>query len=154
MLHQLPKSFVDAIKSEHRMICAKAYQLESALHEATAQKWSLNMIQEVTNRLTDLEHCLHDHFEREEQGGFLDEAAANAPRVAVESAHLMRDHTEILARIREMIEHAKHNQATDALEWFPFAQSLRALLRQLLAHETQENALLRNAFNLDAEALQ
>ena len=153
MLNQLSPGYLEAIKREHRTIGEKTHQLETMLREAVTRGWPTGLVRDLATRLRDLEQTLQQHFVREEEGGFLDEAVCTAPQYAAETSRLMHEHTEILARIREMITKATDKLTVDPSQSYPFAKSLESTLRQLLMHETRENALLKKAFNLDSDAI-
>lgn len=153
MLNQLSPNYVEAIKREHRTIGEQAHRLEVLLHDAVERGWPAGLIHAIANRLKALEETLQRHFALEEDGGFLDEAVCSAPHHAAETTRLMHEHTEILARLREMISLATDKLVSAPSQSFSFAKSLQAVLRQLLMHETREHDLLKKAFNLDSDAL-
>jgi len=153
MLNQLSPSYLEAIKREHRTIGEQAHQLEKALRETVLQGWPASSIHDLATRLTALERTLRKHFAKEEDGGFLDEAVSTAPQYRAETSRLLHEHPEILARIREMIARSTDELTANSSLSFPFTKSLEATLRQLLMHETHENALLQKAFNLDSDTI-
>jgi len=153
MLNQLSPGYLQAIKREHHTIGEKAHQLELVRREAVARNWPISLIRDTSIRLRELEQILQEHFVREEEGGFLDEAVCNSPQYAAESSRLMHEHSEILGRIREMLARSSDRLAADPSLAYPFAKSLEATLRQLLMHETRENVLLKKAFNLDSDSI-
>jgi hypothetical protein len=153
MLNQLSPGYVEAIKREHRAIGEQAHQLQATLRDAVARGWPAGVVEDLAIRMKTLERTLVQHFAQEEEGGFLDEAVCSAPQYAAETSRLMHEHTEILARLREMIVRATGKLAAEPSQSYPFAKSLEATLRQLLMHETHENGLLKKAFNLDSDAI-
>ncbi|MBI2824727.1 MAG: hemerythrin domain-containing protein [Planctomycetia bacterium] len=154
MIGQESKAFIDAMKSEHRDLGDMVHRLELLLKEAVGRGWPGPLAEDIWVRLQKLERVLADHFAREEQGGFLEEALAHAPRFGPQAEHLLSEHVTLLACVRYLVREAELNRHTPSAFWQVFADALAGALRQLLAHEAQENALLQKAFNADADIVQ
>ncbi len=125
------------------------------LQEAAEQGWTEVVACEILDRLRQLEQGLTAHFRREEEGGFLEEATASAPRFSQQVEELMGEHKELLDSVRALLATAQDQCASKskiAGSWEPFENELSATLQQLLDHETRENGLLQRAFNIEFDS--
>jgi len=96
---------------------------------------------------------LAHHFTRKEERGWLDEALARAPRFGAAVEGLLKEHDEMLTRIRELALQANRYREALGMPWRDLSEALAVILRQVHTHEARENELLQQAFNLDNEAL-
>ncbi len=127
------------------------HTLDVALAKARAEAWPRPATDDLVGRLEHLAGHLTAHFAREEEGGLLEEATAEAPRFGLEAQALLEEHVQLLARVRNLVAMGRGNCQAPAASWQEFAEGLAGTTRQLLAHEGRENALLQKAFNVDEE---
>ena len=154
MIHQLTHAYANAIKCEHRDLAALAHRLQMAVTEATSKGWPEPAAKDIVDHLQQLENCLANHFAREEEGGFLEEATAGAPRFGHEVERLLEEHKELLADVRMLVAMGRKHCASatqTATAWDSFGTKLTATIKQLLNHETRENSLLQHAFNVELD---
>jgi iron-sulfur cluster repair protein YtfE (RIC family) len=148
MLDRVLHGFVDAMKCEHRQIEQLLHLLELTLDEASVNGRSLAVRDTVLDQLDKLDHCLAEHFKREEEGGFLEDVMAAVPRFADEAGRLLKEHEEMLRHLRELAREARENVEVFRTDWQSFAATMRNLIRQLTSHELRENSLLQRAANV------
>ena len=148
MLDQVLTGYVNAMTCEHRQIEGLVRRLEQNLDALSAHEPDVPDMAHVEEQLVQLEKFLTGHFQREEEGGFLDDAAVAAPSCAGEAGHLLQEHSQLLTRVRELGDLARQQSVATQADWQSFAAALRNALRQLGSHEQRENELLHRAFNV------
>ena len=93
----------------------------------------------------DLGEELPAHFALEEQDGYLSEARAAAPRLSLRAGRLRGQHPLLRERAAALLERAGR-AARKPDEWMDVEREFAALRADLLAHEQEENELMREAF--------
>ena len=96
--------------------------------------------------------CDHveEHFQREENGGWLEEAVVRAPHLARRLGRLERQHKPLCQRVQRLVAAAEAGKQGD--KWLnEFEEKFAKFGRQLLAHETCEERVLQKGFNDDLE---
>ena len=102
---------------------------------------STNDTRELIARLDAL---LTRHFALEESDGYFAEELAIAPQLAHAAAGLLKEHQEILARVKQVGASSRAGSATDSLD-----QEVRDLVQQLNDHEAAENRLVQKVYLQD-----
>jgi len=90
--------------------------------------------------LEELSNLLQQHFEHE-QDGLPDVVQMQAPRLTSRLQPLLREHKELLATVRSLIDRA---EGAD-VEGPTLQKQLQAFSGRLRAHEDKENELLQDA---------
>jgi hypothetical protein len=136
------------IAAEHRGLERRASQLiqlarrpveESALPEALAT---------LAMQLRELNDLLKAHIAQETAGGYLEEAVARVPRLAVDADAVERQHPDLLREMAALVERSeKLAPAIDA--WTKIGRAIMRFAGKLLAHETEETRILQQGFNED-----
>jgi iron-sulfur cluster repair protein YtfE (RIC family) len=148
MLDCILNGYVNAMECEHGQIARRTRQLEHSLDAIGLHGRNATAVGSVVEQLVELDRCLADHFKREEEGGFLDDAMTTAPRFAHEAESLLDEHDEMLTRVKDLVVMARAQDSGALSNWQSFAAAARNLIRQLTLHEERENVLLRKAFNV------
>jgi hypothetical protein len=148
MSDQKSRALLDAMKRDHRELSEMVHRLDLALGQAMAANWPQTSTDEVMSSLEELERCLTEHFAREEEGGILEEAVATAPRLGRDAEDLLNEHGKLLAEVTALTRLGRENSHVLTASWPPFAERLSAVLKELLAHERHENAMLQQAFHV------
>ena len=103
---------------------------------------------DVVAALNSLRTHLHDHFEKEERGGFLEESVTRIPRLAKAVAAVLADHPRLLAEIDALIDSLPTGTIT--LEaWRSCSEGFERFAGHLVAHERRENAVVQEGYNED-----
>jgi len=147
MLDHVLHGYVNAMECEHGQISRRLHSLGQSLDTIGVHGQSKTEVQSVVMQLEELEHFLANHFKREEDGGFLDDAVSAAPRFGLDAKTLLGEHGTLLTRVKELTNVAR-SKGNCREEWPSIAAATRTLIRQLKAHEERENELLRRAFNV------
>jgi len=91
---------------------------------------------------------LEHHFAQEESGGCLDEVVSRCPSLSAEARRIEAEHPQLLDSVDRLIAQAMDGDQSVEKRvalWRGFDE----LCRQLDAHETAENAMLRKGFGAD-----
>jgi hypothetical protein len=136
-----------AVRAEHRELHQRMRELQQHLTEnqPATSDW-----QQVADGLAALRGQLARHFEREETGGFLDEAVGLVPRLGNQVARLMRDHAEFLTELDGilLLAGSKTRSAADRAD---LRERALGLFHALRLHEAAEEHVLQQVFPSDAE---
>ena len=99
-------------------------------------------------RLTDLRRHLHDHFQQEERGGFLEEAVTRMPRLGPRMEEILHQHPALLAELDSLTE-ALADSRLAPTDWRSIGQQFETFVGHLQAHERSENAVVQEGYNED-----
>ena len=102
----------------------------------------------IRHRLTDLRDHLCDHFDQEEQGGFLEESIARMPRLSVAAREVMAEHPRLLTELDALVKKLPAQDVRDD-SWDEAVYGFAAFANHLLAHERNENAVVQQGYNED-----
>lgn len=141
-------AFAKAFAAEHR----EMRQLVAALRDAVNRNrpWSREVAREAVQAAEAMREHLHHHFAQEEEGGYLEQALAMAPRFSEEAQVLLAQHALMLEFIDRVVEGAK-GAVEDCELWPQLRLQVKDLLRKLSAHEGAENRIVQQAFNAGIE---
>jgi hypothetical protein len=142
-------AFAAAFEAEHR----EMRQLVHALRDAVNRNrpWSREVAREAVHAVEAMQTHLRHHFAQEEAGGYLEQALAMAPRFNDEAQVLLAQHASMLKLI-DQVDQVAQGAIEDAELWPQVKLQVKELLRKLLAHESAENRIVQQAFNVGIEA--
>ncbi len=129
----------EILAATHRLILEDVQDLE----EKVAPAPQATPVQ-VGDRLTALRTHLTEQFRHEEQGGYAQEVLTQAPQQERVVRKLLDEHVGLNKALDELLEQARAAESLDEA----FCEKVRAWIRDLREHESQENALLEDAFNV------
>jgi hemerythrin-like domain-containing protein len=147
MFDQVLNGYLSAMTCEHRHIEQLVRSIQATLDEASTKNRPPEVMNRLLSEVEELETCLTRHFQREEDGGFVEDAVVAAPRFAKEAQELLVEHEQMLTKIREIVHGARAHAKAHDVNWPAFAADVRNFVRQLKSHEVRENGLLHRAFN-------
>ena len=139
MLDHMLDGYVKAMKCEHRHIEQLLRRLGATLDQASTEGRTPTSLDTLAAELEELDRCLTRHFKKEEDGGFLEDAANAAPRFAGEAQGLLDEHVQMLTDVRNLASMARRHAEAGQADWPPFAAELRKVIRQLMSHELREH---------------
>jgi hypothetical protein len=149
MIEQEYLAFATAFQAEHREMRRLVQVLRHALGKEGG--WSRESAQEALEAFEALKTHLKEHFAQEEEGGYLEQALAVAPRYSDEAKELLKQHGLMTRQVAHAVQTAKH--ALDEPDaWTMLATEARELLQKLVEHETAENRIVQKALNTGIEA--
>ena len=150
MIGEEALAFAAAFEAEHREMRQLVVALRDAINHRN-RPWSREVAREAVEAVEAMRVHLHHHFAQEEAGGYLEQALAMAPRFHDEAQTLLAQHAAMLHYIDEVAETAK-SSVDDAELWSQVKLQVKDLLRKLVAHESAENRIVQQAFNVGTEA--
>jgi CBS domain-containing protein len=103
---------------------------------------------ELLSRLKEVRTVVGRHFRLEETNGYLENVRKRQPQSDLEIQKLWTEHREILSSLDALIAEAAGPTAGRER----LGQQVRAWIDRLRAHESHENALVQDAFNLEIAA--
>lgn len=148
MVGQEALAFAAAFEAEHREMRQLVHRLRDAVNRN--RSWSREVAREAVRAVEAMRTHLRHHFAQEEEGGYLEQALAMAPRFSDEAQVLLAQHASMLKRIDEVAEVAR-GAVEDAELWPQLKLQVKDLLRNLIAHESAENRIVQQAFNVGIE---
>lgn len=141
-------AFAAAFEAEHREMRQLVGTLRAAVNRT--RPWSPEAARQAAAAVDVMRTHLHHHFAQEEEGGYLEQALAMAPRFSDEAKTLLAQHPLMLKRVGEVAETAQA-ALEDAELWPQLRLQVKDLLYQLAAHEGAENRIVQQAFNVGIE---
>ena len=137
------------IRAEHERVTKVAQEIRAIIGAATPDErtpqWRLALLQ----LLRDLANELVEHFQLEEEGGFMSEVLSRLPQKARIVQGLEREHAEITRRLDKVVidvEAARQGNDSDVLD---IRRQTTAVLSLLDDHEAAESALIQEAYLQD-----
>jgi iron-sulfur cluster repair protein YtfE (RIC family) len=134
------------VLAEHRDLFHLLLSVRSAL--ANAGPPTPDRRSEVLDSMHHLRDHLADHFAKEEQGGFLEEAVARIPRLSAAVQSILGQHPLLLANLDRVIEDLEASPA-DSVAWVRANHDFEAFSARMTAHERSENAVVQSGYNED-----
>ena len=95
-----------------------------------------------------LREHLRCHFEKEEEGGFLEESIARMPRLGPAVAAIMKQHPSLLAELDALIKLLSAGDRSPAT-WEQASRVYECFAAHMQAHERTENAVVQEGYNED-----
>ena len=142
------QAYVASVRADHRHQGSLVHHVRSALASGAKSNWDQASVQQILASLDELHQHLGQHFAREEEGGYLEEALVHAPRLKDQAAQLMAEHPQLLKRFGDLLTAAK-NGKQEQPQWPLLASDLNKAIDELVKHEMGENQLLQDAFAAD-----
>jgi hypothetical protein len=106
----------------------------------------------VVPKLRELRATLEEHFQREEAGGYLEDAACKFPSVGKLVDRIIQEHPVLLTRLDGILETLSSPQITFP-QWQIAHSQFAAYMKQQREHEHRENEIIQQGFNEDLGAL-
>jgi len=141
-------AYVAAVRADHRHQGSLVHHVRSALASGASSNWDQASVQQILASLDEIHQHLEQHFAREEEGGYLEEALVHAPRLKSQAAELMAEHPLLLKKFGELVAAAKSGKKGQP-QWPLLASDLSKAIDELVRHEMGENQLLQDAFAAD-----
>lgn len=132
------------LSAEHRHLSKATQQLRAlAMGPVTAEGFAF-WRQDLRARLGGFRRLLLDHFEHEEDGGFLRDVLAKVPNSQSKVEALRDEHDNIERRLDTVLDDLERLEATD--DPGPIQQQVEDLTNLLVQHETEEQHLVQRTY--------
>ena len=142
------RAMIRDVEADHLELEHQFRQLEEALAVGEQSGWDPRDVAEIARLLLVLQEQLLAHFAQEEEGGYLEEALAVAPRFGSQAGILLRQHPVLARAVEELIEDVEDCRKKPEC-WAGVRWRVVELTKRLKAHEAAENRILEEAFNTD-----
>ena len=131
---------------EHEELNRHIGELRLTIMEKVSTKDFPNWRIQFIGRLGDLKHKLTNHFEFEEQGGFMTEVIDEAPQFLNQVKELEIEHKRILSNLDGVVTDIEKLDVKDNLELQDIFNRLSGIMSTLHHNEMAENELMQSAF--------
>ncbi len=136
-------SVAEALGQAHAALLEDLRRLENA-----ARSTSPASMAEVRQRLEATRRHIGEHFRFEEQNGYMDAVRQREPRLEREIQQLAEEHRRLEHSLDALREASQTVSSPDAA----FRQEIQHWIKQVRQHESRENDLVMDAFNMDISA--
>ncbi|MCA9236676.1 MAG: hemerythrin domain-containing protein [Planctomycetales bacterium] len=136
------RQYADAVHADHRQLAGLLSDIRA---EFDAEERSKRRLEKIVTTLSEL--C-EAHFRREEEGGYMREAVQQAPQLSARARTLGEEHEELQEQI-EKLRILIHSGVESSAWWIRVQSDFAAFAKQISRHESEENALLQEAFSQD-----
>lgn len=133
----------------HRSLRRQVAFIRSLFEEAETSSQPVSSLP-IEQELSALCASLAHHFSEEEEGGCLEEAVIQKPRLARELRRIELEHASLLNRLKGLVEQAElaHNANVEPVTLREDFETFAQLLGE---HEESENILLEEGLGIPAE---
>jgi DUF1680 family protein len=139
----LPTSPIEALGGAHQALLEDLRMLETAAAQCSNQ----NAV-EMKARLDQIHQHLKDHFQLEEQDGYMDAVLKRDPHRERTVAELLQEHHEMGETLEVLVKEAGAATGLDK----SFGDRVRTWIHRVRDHESRENLLVQEVFNMDIAA--
>jgi hypothetical protein len=134
------------VLAEHHELFCQMMAVRSAFADKAAV--SQGRVDATLVALHVLREHLRCHFEKEEEGGFLEESIARMPRLGPAVAAIMKQHPFLLAELDALIKLLSAGDSSPAT-WEQASRVYECFAAHMQAHERSENAVVQEGYNED-----
>jgi len=139
----LPTSPIEALGGAHKALLENLRMLETAAGQSSIQNAA-----ELKARLDQIQKHISDHFQLEEQDGYMDAVLKRDPHRERTVAELLQEHRDMGQTLEALVEEAGAAKALDK----SFGDRVRTWIHRVRDHESRENLLVQEVFNMDIAA--
>jgi hemerythrin len=140
-------SLVHQVHTQHQELHRLLDEIAQRAGQLAAPDQAANAAAELKSLMPKLRVFLERHFQQEEQGGWLEEAACQLPRLSHSLTELEHEHRMLLQQTDEAIQLL----AGPVEPAVGVATNLRSLVKSLLDHEAREEVVLAEGFNQEPD---
>lgn len=141
-------AYVTSIQAEHRELGCLLHEIEKCVMEASECACDTTAACKLVEALESLQSYLAHHFAMEEEGGYMEDALALAPRFSQQARRLQAQHPTFLFKLGKLLELAR-SLGEGGAGMCDVRSGATDLFKMLRAHEAGENRILEQAFNTD-----
>ncbi len=148
-MKQSDQDMANRVEKDHQELRASIDRL-STLFDAEIDAegfvcWKLDLLWQ----LRDFQNQLLKHFDLEEDGGYNADLIHIAPHLASQVAHLEEDHRKIISDLSHILDNLKRIECACSPTLLQVKDRLASLLTFIRKHESEENAILQEAYYQD-----
>jgi len=139
----LQTSPIEALGGAHQALLEDLRMLETA-----AAPCSIHNAAEVNARLDQIHQHITEHFQLEERDGYMDAVLKRDPHRDRSVAELLQEHRDMGQTLEALVKEARAAKALDN----SFGDRVRSWIHRVRSHESRENLLVQEVFNMDIAA--
>lgn len=140
-------ALVTQIRAQHNQLHRMIRDIERHADGLSDPTQAVDAVTQLREMMPRLRVFLQRHFEQEEQGGWLEEAACHVPRVSPCVMKLEHEHADLLHKVDQSLKLLARPVDRLAKE----APAIKALAGELVSHEAREEEVLAHAFNQEPD---
>jgi hypothetical protein len=142
-MRKTESSVSEALSRAHAALLEDLRKLEVAVQPSSQEE-----LAELRARLSTTSKHITEHFRFEEQNGYMDIVRKREPRLERSIQQLAEEHRRLRQSLDMLVgELGAATNLNDA-----FREGVRQWIEQVRQHETRENDLVQDAFNMDIGA--
>jgi len=134
---------VEALGRAHAALLEDLRNLKAAIRPSAGEK-----VADLRARLRATQTHVTEHFRFEEQNGYLDAVQKREPRLERTIHQLADEHRQLAHSLELLLDHAGVSATLDE----PLREEVREWIKRVRRHESHENDVIQDAFNLDIGA--
>lgn len=142
-------TYVAHMRLEHRRLNEMVLKIEAKLPKAAQTEPAAVDVSQLLPLLTALRDELASHFNEEERGGCLEEAACRCPSLGQEVTSVLHEHPALVADLERII--AAIGAPSSAARSREIHQEFEGFAAALRAHEEAEDHILESGFGAAVE---
>ncbi len=135
---------LERMDAEHRQLSRAIQDLRALARGATPANGLSVWRDEMQQSLRSFKSIVHEHFEHEEEGGFLRDVLREVPNSQREVRGLRREHKDIEKTLDDVLLDLGKLESTADTE--RINQRIEAVTLRLVNHETNEQHLVQRAY--------
>jgi hypothetical protein len=141
------RGWAEHVEAEHRHFGRMINEIRQAF-EAPVESGNVAAAAAVArDKLAVFNQQMRSHFEMEEDGGYMEEAVARLPVLSHNADKLITEHAILRMAIDHLVKHLD-TVGDSAAEWNSCREEFQRFANQIAAHESNENWLLHEGFNV------
>jgi len=137
------------IENDHINLLKSLDDLETVFDELPAAEDFINWKLGLLWQLRDFHNQLQKHFDLEEQGGYNENLARQAPHLVPKIEHLEEEHLKIISDLNHIIQIIKETDHVESAKIERSKCRIDELIAFIRKHEAVENEVIQEAFYQD-----
>lgn len=137
------KSLSEAMCQAHTALLRDLENLQEAVRSQRGE-----VTPKLYARLLMVQQHLTEHFRFEEQNGYMEAVRKRAPHLERVIQHLLKEHRQLAESLDALIAKTEEGKGQDT----PLLEEIREWIERVRQHESRENLLVEDAYNLDIGA--
>jgi ElaB/YqjD/DUF883 family membrane-anchored ribosome-binding protein len=137
------------VEQDHRRLRMHETALEAEVNRMVSPTEFAQWRTRFLRQLRDFQYRLLQHFDLEEDGGFMADLVGHVPRMSDKIDALEAEHAELLDTLESIIADLKRADSLSQWENAKLKVRISSLLKALRKHEAAECALIQEAYYQD-----
>lgn len=139
----------EKIKEDHLSIKSLTQQIRQHIKKDVSDITFESWLHNLNDLIQKLQHKLIEHFEMEEEGGFMADILSIAPQKRHAISQLKSEHEMMLKDVKLILRCVSEAHTIEETKMINLTHRIRELLDLLTTHEAAENILLEDTYLRD-----